>query len=205
MFVDPSRTIAVLLPEGNRGVIVACRFKLYLFRATRGQVFLGGADQQRADTGAAIGIENVDGDDVAGDCAPWPAFGFRDYESCDFVFHLSDHAISAWIAQERAEFAPRIGDSRRIAGLVYFEESFEVIGAVGTQACRHVRFVAWLGNFGKIPLLTLSADSLSTKRGASYFQDDGEDEGALGSLLVQEALQVYADLFLDHAPIGLFF
>lgn len=43
MFVDPSRTIAVLLPEGNRGVVVACRFKLYLIRATRGQAILGGA------------------------------------------------------------------------------------------------------------------------------------------------------------------
>ena len=66
MFVDPTRTIAVLLPEGNRGVVVACRFKLYLFRTTRGQALLGGADQQRADARAAVGLENIDGDDVAG-------------------------------------------------------------------------------------------------------------------------------------------
>ena len=70
MFVDPTGTIAVLLPEGNRSVIVACRFKLYLFRAPRGQALLGGSDQQRADAGAAVGFENVDGDDVAG--RRWP-------------------------------------------------------------------------------------------------------------------------------------
>ena len=37
------------------------------------------------------------------------------------------------------------------------------------------------------------------------FEDYGEDERALGGLLVDVALEVDADFFLDDAPIGFFF
>lgn len=43
------------------------------------------------------------------------------------------------------------------------------------------------------------------KTETSDFQDYGEDERALGGLLVDVALEVDADFFLDDAPIGFFF
>src|SRR6266852_2531835 len=37
------------------------------------------------------------------------------------------------------------------------------------------------------------------------FEDDGKNQGPLGSLLADVALQVHADFFLDDAPVGFFF
>src|SRR6266850_5599970 len=49
-----------------------------------------------------------------------------------------------------------------------------------------------------------SVDSCSL-RGGSDFQNDGKDQGTLGSLFVDVALEVDADFFLDDAPVGFFF
>src|SRR6267142_1514732 len=42
-------------------------------------------------------------------------------------------------------------------------------------------------------------------RPGSDFEDDGKNQGPLGSLLADVALQVHADFFLDDAPVGFFF
>src|SRR6266566_8248414 len=56
--------------------------------------------------------------------------------------------------------------------------------------------------FGCVAGIGASGDEES--RDFSHFEDDGEDEGALGSLLVDVAFQVHADFFFDNAPVGLF-
>src|SRR5229473_3261594 len=38
-----------------------------------------------------------------------------------------------------------------------------------------------------------------------HFEDDGKNQGPLGGLLADVALQVHADFFLDDAPVGFFF
>src|ERR1700676_1486310 len=41
--------------------------------------------------------------------------------------------------------------------------------------------------------------------GGSDFEDDGKDQGALGGVFVDVALEVDADFFFDYGPVGFFF
>src|SRR6266850_7770842 len=53
--------------------------------------------------------------------------------------------------------------------------------------------------------LTRQSQNALELRTCSDFEDDGKNQGPLGSLLADVALQVHADFFLDDAPVGFFF
>src|SRR5882672_10966439 len=53
--------------------------------------------------------------------------------------------------------------------------------------------------------LTRQSQNALELRTCSDFEDDGKNQGPLGGLLADVALQVHADFFLDDAPVGFFF
>ena len=87
----------------------------------------------------------------------WPvaaaraSFRFGDDEACYLIFRFSDDAISAGIAEERAQFAAGIGDTGWIADFVYLEKCFEIVRMIWAKSGRHVRFVARVARLGNMP------------------------------------------------------
>src|SRR3984957_10845611 len=125
---DAASTIAMLLPEGNCGVVFGCCFENYFIDASLCEARFGSFQQARADFVPAISLEHVDGDDVSTSFAIC-----SETEAGRFAANGGDQAIRVREAEVSAKFRARISDSRGVAGLVNFVERFEVFRRVWPQ------------------------------------------------------------------------
>ena len=119
----------MLLPEGNGGVIVGCGFEMHDARAAGRHARFAFGEKERAGSPAAVGLEDVDRDNIADFSA------LRgDAEADDLVSLESDNALGARKTQIVAQILVRIGDFGRVAELVNGVDGVEIGRGVIAQA-----------------------------------------------------------------------
>src|ERR1700720_2829626 len=125
---DAASTIAMLFPEGNCGVVFGCCFENHFAHAGFCEARFDGFKQARAYAVASVFFENVDRDNVAA------IFSMRREAKTDQLApDCGNQAIGAGEAKVGAKLGPRIGNVRRVAGLIDFVERFEIPGRVGAE------------------------------------------------------------------------
>ena len=122
-------TIAMLLPEGNCGIVFSCCFEMNFVDAGFFEAGFYGFEKARTYAITAVSVENVDCDDVAAGF-----FVGAEAEADWFAADYCDEAIGAGKIHVSAEFGAGIGDGGRVAGLVDFVEGFEIFGSVGPES-----------------------------------------------------------------------
>ena len=121
-------TIAMLFPEGNRRFVGCCGFKNHEFPAPRSRFLLGGFEEQRADLLPAVGLENVERDDVTNFSRP-----FGQDKSRDAAWDFREQAVRALRAKIDFQLGAPVGDALGKAGLVDSIEIFKISRLVRTQ------------------------------------------------------------------------
>ncbi len=176
VFYNRKLTIAMLFPQGNSRFVGCCGFKNHEFPAARSRFLLGGLKEPRPDVLPAVGLKNVESNDVT---------NFR--------------------GSARSEYIPRCHPRFPRAGSTSSPSEDKCsVRRVRTRCPWESRPGRFDRVFQNRQVGKNASGLRKAPRHRSQFENDGEDQRALRRLFFQIAAQIDTNFFLDNAPVGFF-